>query len=236
MRWDGIAQCTPLRRTGYTNDSHSARDVACGFLILAPSSVLRAQAGGAIEIDGDASDAGLKARGLEHHTSILRDEPAAIEDEAIVGADEVGVRDDGLVVARACRDHLPARVHDPDAERRRRQVADELCAGITATAHRSVRGPQVLAHFDREHTEVALEHEVAEGHSAHLVVEASRPAVEGAALVEDVVGRQLLLRHEAMHASAMQHGSAVVHAVVASHGDTDDDHHGHVGGRSREAL
>src|SRR5262249_48936884 len=120
------------------------------LLVGTPRRVLVPEAPRAVEIDVHRRPAFAIPRGLEDAAAGLGDDPAAIEDEPVVGANEVRVNEGALVVAGARRDHLATRIDDAKPERRSREVHDDFGAGIRAASHRPVGRPEVLAHLERE--------------------------------------------------------------------------------------
>src|SRR5262249_52888110 len=115
-RGDEAAPVGPL-----TVDGDGSGPLAGGAVterVLAPAGVLGAQAEGPVEIDDLGLPALHEARRLEEVAAVLADEAAAVEDEAVLTADHVGVGDDALVVGGAGGDHLAAGGLDADAVRR----------------------------------------------------------------------------------------------------------------------
>ncbi len=112
-------------------------------------------------------------------------------------ADEVRVGDGALVVGRAGRDHLAARPGHAGAERRRREVQDELGARVAAAAHRPVGRPDVLADLSGEacRSRTRRRGRRAARRTRRRGREPGDSRAEKVrALVEDVVGGELLLR------------------------------------------
>ena len=132
----------------------------------------------------------------EHRLAVLVDEAAAVEDQPVVGADHVDVGDvHWWSAARvAISSRRVSSIADP--EHGRRELQTSSAPGVGAPLHRAVGAPEVLAHLDREHAEVEAEDEIAERHAAMHLRLSRESARNGAPLVVDAVGRQLLFGHE----------------------------------------
>ena len=111
----------------------------------APGGVLRAQAGGAVEIDGRGRETLAQARRLQHPLAVLVDVAAAVEDQPVVGArrdwrrrTSTGCRRRGWRSARAGSAPRPAGT----ARRRRCRPARRRSRCGAASALRGSRGPR----------------------------------------------------------------------------------------------
>ena len=207
-----------------------------GLLVEAPGGVLAAQAAGAVEIDGAGGQPRGEAGRLQEQAAVLGDEAATVEDQAVVGPHQVDVGNGRLIVGGAGGDHLPAGGQDPEAEGGGGEVQDQLRPSVAATAHRPVGGPEIFADLEGEGAKVGLEEEVTEGDAVDRVDEPGAAAGEGAPLVEDVVGGELLLGHEAQDRAAVDQGGAVVEERPPGAGDPEGAHHPELGGGPGEAL
>ncbi len=134
----GEAQALAPRREVDLQRRHGRLAARPRLAVVAPRRVLGAQAQGALEVDHRRAPGLLVARQRQRHAAVLVDEAAAVEDQPVLRADLVDVGDGALVIARARRDQLAPRTLDPDAEGRRREVADELGARVRAASHRPV--------------------------------------------------------------------------------------------------
>ena len=116
------------------------------------------------------------------------------------------------------------------------RLQDELGARVAAAAHGAVGRPDVLADLDGDRAEVEGVDAIAAEDALGVEREARRAAGEGAALVEDVVRGELLLRGEAEDPAAVDERAAV--EEVAPDADREaDGEDGAVPGRlPREAL
>ena len=87
------------------------------------------------------------ARRLQHPLAVLVEVAAAVEDEPVVGANEIGVGERALVVGGAGGDQLAPGLHHSQPERRGGEVADQLGAGIGTApggTFRDSKGPRRL--------------------------------------------------------------------------------------------
>src|SRR5690606_34692202 len=116
----------------------------------------------------------------EHRPAILIDEPAAVEDEAVVAAHEIGVDDRALVVGRAGGDHLAARALYPGPKGRGGQVDHDLGPGVAAPPHGPVWRPDVLADLERHRAEVEVDDRIGAGHALGVAIEIGQAAGERA--------------------------------------------------------
>jgi hypothetical protein len=151
-------------------------------------------------------------------------------------ADGIGVDQGDLIVRRAGGEHLLARRDDADAIGRGREVEDDLGAGIAAPTDGAVGGPGVLTDLHRDASEIELEEIVTQGHAVDIELEARTATGEGALLVEDLVGGQLLFGHIAQDLAAMDHGAAVVELAPDRDRDTDREDGAEVPGLLGEAI
>ena len=163
------------------------------------------------------------------------DEAAAVEDQAVLAADRVGVEQHGLVVAGARGQHLAPRGVDAHPIGRGRDVDDHLGAGVGAPPHRAIGRPGVLAHLRGDDAEVEAEDEIAERETVGVERQARTAAREGAAFVEDVVGGELFLRHQAEHPAAVDDRGAVEEPAADRDGHAQDEDRGEIGRLGGEA-
>jgi hypothetical protein len=195
-----------------------------GLLVVAPGGVLGSQARRAVEIDDRRRIPFAPARRLQHQLAVLVHVPAAVEDQPVVGADEIDISDRALVVRGAGGDQLSPRLDDPDPIDGGRDVRHDLGTGVGAALHRPVRTPDVLANLGGHRPEVEPEEHVAERNPPVLLVLQRDAAGHRPALIVDAVGRQFLLRHQPDDpAPGHDHGTVVAQPLV----DDGDPHHEH---------
>ena len=132
-------------RRGHAPARAPAALAGVGLAVGAPGGVLRAQAGGAVQVHHAGREALLEARGLEHPPAVLVDEAAAVEDEPVVRAHRVRVGDGALVVGRAGGDAARGASAPPRCGRARPRRSPPArrpsrCAG--AWGRRRSRGPR----------------------------------------------------------------------------------------------
>jgi hypothetical protein len=137
----------------------------------------------------------------------------------VLGAHPVGVGERRLVVGRAGGKHLAVGRDHADAEGGGGDVDHHLRPRVAPPPHRAVRRPDVLADLDRQQAEVESEDVVAQRHAAGIEGEPGGTAREGARLVEDVVGGELLLGHEAEDLAAVDHRGTVEDLPADAHAD-----------------
>ena len=115
-----------------------------------------------------------EARRLEHRPAVLEDEAAAVEDRGRRWRRRGWRRRARIWLSAARVASISRRVPStPSAERRRRDVDDDLGARVAAAAHRAVGRPDVLADLDRERRRSRTSKTVvAEGHAVGV----ERPA------------------------------------------------------------
>ncbi len=192
--------------------------------VAAPRRVLEPLPAGPVQVDDARGPALAEARRVQLEPAALEDVAAAVEDQPVLLADAVRVDQCGLVVGGAGGQHLAPRRDHADAVRRGGDVDDQLGAGEAAPPHRPVGRPGVLADLDRQRAEVEAEDVVAERDAGGVECESRPAARQGPRLVEDVVRRELLLRHEAEEPAAVQHGRRVeeVAARLGDHAQHED--------------
>ncbi len=80
----------------------------------------------AIEVDGRLCEPLAEARRLQHRFAVLIDVAAAVEDEPVIGADQIDVGDRALVVRGAGGDQLPPGLDDAEPETARRRGSSRV--------------------------------------------------------------------------------------------------------------
>ena len=155
---------------------------------------------------------GERGGAREHRAVGPEDGAAAVEDELVLPADEVAVGDGAEAVARACREHLLARLALAEVVGRGRDV-EHAGRAERGRLGDGVGQPDVLADRQRER---AL---------GRLDVQRAAPGRERALLVEDAVVRQLALVVAREDLAVREHQRGVAHAVAVEPRAADDERH-----------
>ena len=151
----------------------------------------------------------LRSRG--HQLAVVvEDHGGAVEDELVLAADEVDVREGARCVGGTRGEHALALGEDAGPVRRRVDRHDELGAPVPQTTDRPERAPCVLTDRDADADAPDREETVAVA-----------PGNEVAPLVEDAVVRKQLLADDGAHFPACAHGGGVVEIAVLFH-EADD--------------